>query len=78
MIVTDITEEWIDEAEVRKLFDGKVLIDDDLGLEIVEKNSILELYGVLINPESNAFHKSLQEQFDRKGFLSEKQINCLR
>ena len=54
-------------------------IDNDLGLPLVpEKPTIFEKYGVHCDPDKNSFHKSLFDQYQRKGYLSEKQINALR
>jgi len=77
--------EWVDPAEVRAIFHEDyevasakpVEIDDDLGLEIVQKESLEQKYGVTIDPR-NDFHNSLKEQFDSKGYLSKRQIDCLR
>ena len=73
--VMDLFPEW---------FEGYVVavetreIDDDLGLPIVEKETVYSKYGVYLQPDKNDFHKSLQTQFDRKGFLSEKQLRCIK
>ena len=50
---------------------------DELGLPFVEKPTVTELYGVYLD-KGNSFHKSLQEQFDRKGYLTDRQLNCVR
>ena len=52
-----------------------VEVCDDLGLPYVEKPTVSELYGIHLDKD-NSFHQSLQEQFDRKGFLSPRQLNC--
>ena len=53
-------------------------LDDDLGLEVVEKLSIFDRYGVQCNPDKNSFHRSLFTQYEKKGYLSPKQIDALR
>ena len=53
-------------------------IDDELGLEIVEKPSIFAKYGVECDPDKNSFHASLHRQYHEKGYLSPKQVNALR
>ena len=53
-------------------------LDDDLGLPIVQKETIWTKYGVVCEPDKNDFHQSLHDQFERKGYLSPKQINALR
>ncbi len=55
-----------------------VELDGDLGLPVVQKETILQKYGVKCEPDKNSFHKSLHDQFDKKGYLSPKQINALR
>jgi hypothetical protein len=58
---------------------NRVEIDDELGLELIpEKPSIFTKYGVQCDPTKNSFHKSLYDQYMRRGSLSEKQINALR
>jgi len=54
------------------------MIDDELGLPLVVKPTIWEKYGVVCSPNENDFHASLYDQFERKGYLSPKQINALR
>ena len=54
-----------------------VEIDDDLGLAIVPQETLESKYG-LSGLKDNSFVRSLREQFERKGFLSQKQVNCLR
>ena len=63
-----------------KVYSKKELkvIDNDLGLEIVEKPTIWEKYRVQCDPNKNSFHKSLYDQFERKGYLSPKQVEALR
>ena len=53
-------------------------VDDELGLEVVEKLSIFDKYGVQCNPDKNSFHRSLFTQYEKKGYLSPKQIDALR
>jgi len=54
-------------------------IDSDLGLELVpEQPSIFEKYGVYCDPTKNSFYKSLHDQYQKSGRLSERQIDALR
>ncbi len=55
-----------------------VEIDDELGLEIVQKKTIFQKYGVHCDPNKNSFYASLHRQFEKNGSLSEKQVNALR
>ncbi len=61
------------------LYEGYVAteVDDELGLEIVQKETVEQKYGVKLDPR-NDFHNSLKEQFEQRGRLSEKQVYCLR
>ena len=60
-------------------FTGEPLeIDEDLGLEVVQKPTIFEKYGVHCDPNKNSFYRSLFDQFEKRGSLSERQINALR
>ena len=80
IVATEIKEVWVDPKMVRELFDSPAEpreVDDDLGLELVEAETIEQKYG-LSELKDNSFVTSLREQFARKGFLSEKQIACLR
>ena len=52
-------------------------IDDELGLEIVEKPTVYEKYQIMLHPD-NSFHASLQGFFDKNGFLTPKQLNAVR
>ncbi len=52
-------------------------LDELTGLPIKERETILSKYGIRVSPKNN-FHKSLIEQFDKKGFLSERQLDCIR
>ena len=52
-------------------------IDTELGLEIVQKPTIWQKYGVNCDPDDSNFHKSLYDQFERKGYLSPKQVKAL-
>lgn len=52
-------------------------IDEELGLEIVEKETIESKYGCPPLDPDNSFHQSLQRQFDERGHLSPKQVSCL-
>ena len=54
------------------------MIDDELGLPLVNKETIWTKYGVECHPDKNSFHKSLHEQFEKKGYLSPKQLKALR
>ena len=54
------------------------LVDDELGLDIVQKPTIWEKYRVQCDPTKNSFHESLHDQFERKGYLSPKQVDALR
>ena len=87
---TEHTEKWVDPAEVRSMFaelyksdelyvtvDKIVEIDDELGLELVKEETIQSKYGCPpLNP-NNDFHNSLKRQFEERGHLSPKQVNCL-
>ncbi len=53
-------------------------IDDELGLEVVPKQTIFQKYGVNCDPKKNSFQLSLYNQFERNSRLSEKQVNALR
>ena len=53
-------------------------LDDELGLEIVQKTTIFQKYGVKCDPNKNSFYRSLYDQFEKRGTLSEKQVNALR
>jgi len=88
IVVTDTTEVWVDPKDIRELFNGTevgkivaptvyIEIDDDLGLEVVPTETIESKYGIK-HIKDNSFTRSLREQFERNGRLSEKQINCLR
>lgn len=52
-------------------------IDPELGLEVVEKPTIQEKYGIILDPE-NSFHASVQRFFDKNGFITDKQLNCFK
>jgi len=52
------------------------VIDDELGLEVVEKETIESKYSIKLDKD-NPFHRSLQKFFDRTGFLTPKQLNAL-
>jgi hypothetical protein len=90
---TETIEHWIEEDDMICLFpelykgvehDNVVThstaeVDDELGLELVpDKPSIFAKYGVQCDPTKNSFHKSLYDQYQARGSLSEKQINALR
>lgn len=78
MIVTEVVDHYIDDEEIRRLFSGDpVEVDDDLGLEVVKQETILSKYGITLE-KGNSFHKSLQQFFDRTGFLTPKQLQALR
>ena len=53
-------------------------LDDELGLPVIPKKTIFEKYGVHCDPRKNSFYESLYHQFEKKGSLSEKQVNALR
>ena len=73
-IVTDMIDTYQD-----KCFEELgVEVDDDLGLEVVEKPTIWEKYRVQCDPDKNSFHESLYKQFEQKGYLSPKQVDALR
>ena len=81
MIIIETTETWIEPSEVRRLFaedrNRPKKIDSDLGLEVVDKPTIEEKYGIQLQ-SGNRFHDSLRNFFDRTGFLTEKQLGCFR
>ena len=52
--------------------------DDELGLEIVQKETIESKYGTPPLDPKNDFHNSLKEQFEQRGRLSDKQVYCLK
>jgi len=55
----------------------QVEIDDELGLEVVEKETVYSKYQVYLQRD-NSFHDSLQEFFDKTGFLTSKQLQAVR
>ena len=86
MIVTETIETWIEPSEIRALFkedtyskpvEAEVELDDELGLPIVQKQTMEKKYN-LGKVKDNDFTRSLREQFERKGYLSPKQVACLR
>jgi len=55
------------------------ILDSDLGLELIpEQPSIFEKYGVHCDPTKNSFYKSLYDQYQKSGRLSERQIDALK
>ena len=52
-------------------------VDDELGLEIVEQETVYSKYGVYLHKD-NSFHKSLQSFFDRTGYLTPRQLSAVR
>ena len=78
-----IDNDWVSPEECRATMDDYVPVpkselDEATGLPIVKRESVYEKYGIYLQPEKNSFHKSLQEQFDKRGTLSAKQIACIR
>ena len=74
-------EHWVDDDEIRELFSKPSApkeIDEELGLELKPQETIFSKYGVKCDPQKNSFHRSLYEQFQARGRLSEKQVNALR
>ena len=63
------------------LYEGYVAqpkeIDDELGLEIVVKETIEQKYGVPKLDPRNDFHNSLKKQYEQNGSLSRRQVDCL-
>lgn len=53
-------------------------LDDELGLPVVPKMTIFQKYGVHCDPKKNSFYESLYYQFEKRGSLSEKQVNALK
>ena len=78
-ITTDMIDTYQDKC-FEELIEpsSPIEVDDELGLEVVQKETIWTKYGVACEPTKNDFHKSLHEQFERKGYLSPKQLNALR
>ena len=78
-IVTDMIDTYQDKCfEELGVEQPSREVDNDLGLEIVEKPTIWEKYRVQCDPDKNSFHESLYRQFEQKGYLSPKQVNALR
>ncbi len=76
--------EYVSNEEVRATFPEeyniakiKAEVDDELGLEVVEQETVYSKYGVYLHKD-NGFHKSLQEFFDRTGFLTPNQLKAVR
>ncbi len=69
------------DSETAETYGGNYIespeVDDELGLEVVHKPTILEKYGVHCDPLKNSFHASLYKQFEDKGYLSPKQLKAL-
>jgi len=79
--------EYLDNREVMDtfphLYEGykptvEVEIDEELGLPIVQKETIEQKYGTPPLDPRNDFHNSLKEQFERNGRLSHRQVSCLK
>lgn len=49
--------------------------DPELGLELVEKPTIYDKYGITLDAD-NTFHASVQRFFDKNGFITPKQLKC--
>ena len=54
-----------------------VEVDEELGLAIVPRETILSKYGVQLYPSENTFHQSLTTFFERKGYLTPKQLKAI-
>ena len=52
-------------------------IDEDLGLEIVQKETVLSKYGIRLY-NNNSFHMSLKSFFEKTGYLTTKQLEAVR
>ena len=77
MIVTKVVDYYIEDSEIRDLFPmEKVEVDEELGLQLAEQETIYSKYGFNLDL-NNSFHKSLQSFFDRTGFLTAKQLGAL-
>ena len=75
---SDTAETYGAEQKGSMLLEQTPEIDDELGLEIVQKKTIFQKYGVHCDPNKNSFYASLHRQFEKNGSLSEKQVNALR
>ncbi len=93
-MTTKTTEEWIDPKDIRPFYDinrpdmelepdpnytprRRQKMDDSLGLPLVDNPTIFEKYGINID-KSNPFHRSLDTFFNRRGYLTDKQLNAIR
>ena len=75
-----VDNDWVDPKEVRELFSKPskpIEVDDELGLAIKKTETIESKYGIS-GIKDNSFTRSLRQQFSKKGYLSEKQLQCLR
>ena len=52
-------------------------VDDELGLEVVQKETVLSKYGIRLY-SNNSFHTSLQSFFDKTGYLTTRQLEAVR
>ncbi len=86
IVVTDTVERWVEPSEVRALFEGRLItietdpvreMDEELGLPLVQKETIESKYGTPKLDPRNDFHNSLKAQFEKKGHLSPRQVSCL-
>ena len=92
IMTTDTTEEWIDPKDIRPFYETnrpdmelgssytprrEQVIDDSLGLPIVDKPTIFEKYGITID-KSIPFHRSLDTFFNMRGYLTDRQLNAIR
>ncbi len=93
-MTTKTTEEWIDPKDIRSFYDTdrpdmeiepdsnyvprrEQKMDDSLGLPLVDNPTIFEKYGITID-KSIPFHRSLDTFFNRRGYLTDKQLNAIR
>lgn len=71
------TTEYVDRhtGEVKTV---PLVVDDELGLEVVHQPTVFEKYGIKLDSTSNNFHKSLEGFYERNGYLTEKQLKCFK
>ena len=55
----------------------EVEIDDELGLEVVQKETVYGKYQIYLK-KGNPFHESLQSFFDKAGYLTARQLEAIR
>jgi len=74
------------QEEVRSLFphlyegyvpSKPIEVDDELGLEVVQKETVLSKYGIRLYTNNN-FHISLQSFFNKTGYLTTRQLEAVR